>query len=98
MTTRQDSLIITYAHCRKWTHGQLDCEPHSAYALVSVAVVLRSITHSEDDIDHHIMVNGESIGFGPSAAEAISDAQWNLMNESRKQAQTASSLALGGSQ
>ncbi len=88
MTTRDEGLIITYAHCRKWTHGQLDCEPYSAYALVSISVVLQSRTHN-DETDYYVLVNGERIGIGASASEAIEDSRWALMNESRKQAQAA---------
>ncbi len=88
--TRSDAIIITYAHCRKWSKGQLDCHPHSDYALMHLAVELQSTTHALGDVDWKILVNNECIGVGQSADEAIQDAQWTLMNESRRQALQAS--------
>ncbi len=78
---------LTYAHCTKYTVGQLDREPWSAYEMRSVEAVMyrnppdRNMGEEEDDFN--VYVNGRNMGWGYDKEEAISDAGYRLMAESR---------------
>ena len=91
MTTAK-AFPITYAHCVKYTPGQLDREPHSAYETRSVTVSLwripgeRQGVASDDDYFHVKDEHGNIIGHEDTKEGAIFTAQYNLMNDSRKQA------------
>lgn len=84
---------LSYAHCTKYTTGQLDREPHSAYETRSVNVTLWRISGNPDgmgideDTFHVRDESGNVIGCDFSKEDAIHDALYRLMADSRKQAQ-----------
>lgn len=80
---------IEYAHCIKWTQGQLDCAPYSRYELRSVCATLRQYRGLLDEPTEYLVTfDGVVIGDGDSDNEAIAQARYWLMNESRKKAMT----------
>jgi hypothetical protein len=80
---------LIYSHCVKWTPGQLDCSPFSAYQLREVEVtagIVRADTAkailAEDEwvIQHMGQVLAESI----SLHDAMHQAAYALMYSSRE--------------
>lgn len=87
MKTQTQLISIQYARCIKWTQGQLDAAPWSAYQTASAGVSLIIAPSLLDEcIDYSIVHDGQVIGEGESENKAIADAQWFLMNESRQEA------------
>ena len=89
---------ITYAHCVKFTHGQLDRYPHSAYEMRSVEVTVWYLPATpECDFDaYHVKDStGRLIGDEESIEFAIFDAQYRLMDQSREAAKKLSASAQG---
>jgi len=76
-------LTIQYARCIKFTPGQPDQAPHSAYRATPAFVHLLASPERDGFTDWTVLRDGETIGEGQTSAEAIADAQYTLMANSR---------------
>lgn len=84
MTTK--SIKICYAHCIRFTPGQPDVHPHSAYEWRVVDAILEHIRPSaywEWD-QWRVKIGPNWISNEEDERDAIDSAQYNLMDESRK--------------
>jgi len=78
---------VEYAHCTRWTQGQLDCAPYSRYEMRCICATLTQHQNSfEETTEYLVAFDGLLIGDGESENEAIAQARYWLMNESRKEA------------
>jgi hypothetical protein len=77
---------IGYSHCTHATPGQLDRYPFTRYEERHVEVALFRV-HGDPTYEleesFSVVVNGRAIGYGDTKREAIHDAQYQLMAESR---------------
>lgn len=80
------TVIIEYAHCILWTQGQLDCAPWSKYELRQETVNLLAQPGLIDDLlDYTVSTPyGMMIADGDSENEAINNAQYYFMHQSRE--------------
>ena len=77
---------LTYAHCTKYTPGELDVAPYSEYAFRTVyAEMFRLVDRSKEEY-FRIEVDGRVFGEGETKIDAAGDAQYWLMNASRNSA------------
>jgi hypothetical protein len=75
---------IGYSHCTHATPGQLDRYPFTRYEERQVEATLFRV-HATYELEESfsVIVNGRAIGYGDTKREAIEDAQYRLMAESR---------------
>ena len=78
-------MIIQYSHCTKFTPGQLDRDPFSQYESRSVNVRL-SEECFEGEAFYRVRIGDRILATGETAEEAIANAQYRLMSESREKA------------
>ncbi len=81
------NVSISYAHCVKWTTGQLDCAPYSQYELRDEVVDIKFLG-AEDYVVEALSgaMSGQIIGEGETENEAIWAAGYHLMRRSREAA------------
>lgn len=88
---KPQGISLEYAHCVKWTQGQLDCAPYSRYEIRSVLATLTQHPSLLDEVTNYLVTfDGQIIGDGDSENDAIAQAQYWLMDESRRDAMTRS--------
>lgn len=76
---------LRYAHCVKFTIGQLDREPWSQYELREIEVNTAWCAGWDGEADWWVLYQGTKIGFGETEEEALYDAAYRLMENSRNQ-------------
>ena len=89
---------ITYAHCVKFTPGQLDRYPHSAYETREIDVQvwrLPAIPECPWENFHVKTLDGVFLGEGDDITDAVSEAKYRLMDQSREAAKKLSASAQG---
>lgn len=92
---KQITAAIQYAHCIKWTTGKLDVAPHSAYELRSAVVsITESVSFEFDSNEYLVEFAGQRIGWGYSAYEALGDAEYWLMDQSRRKAMEQTRISI----
>lgn len=80
--------IIRYAHCVKWTPGQLDREPFSQYESRTIEVEMTLFRNHDEDCDEWIVrYNNKVIANEPWGSNAMAMAAYNMMNTSRIEAE-----------
>ncbi len=78
---------IEYAHCIRWTQGQLDCAPYSRYEMRAVCATLTQHRMLLETTEYLVTFDGAIIGDGESENEAVDQARYWLMRDSRRQAE-----------
>jgi hypothetical protein len=76
---------ITYSHCVKYTPGQLDRAPFSAYIMKTVEIDLYRCSGDSTDPQEwfKIKIDGQFLSSGDTIDDAIFEAQYRLMACSR---------------
>ena len=86
---------LTYSHCIKFTHGQLDRFPFSEYENRSVDFVIKRwpVDEHNDREEYQIIVAGKAVsGCHTDLKEAIAEASYAMMQGSREIADNESRL------
>lgn len=87
---------LSYSHCVKYTHGQLDLEPWSKYETRTVDFTIKRWPCDEynDKEEFQILVLGKPVsGCHVDLQEAIDEAKYMLMSGSRDIAENESRLS-----
>ncbi len=76
--------FLTYAHCIKFTPGQLDCAPHSRYEARTVIVETIPVRDENDQPEWQVKSEaGKCLACETLLGDAMALASYELMNASR---------------
>ncbi len=74
--------ILKYAHCIKFTTGQLDRYPYSEYENRAVEVSVEQINYGSSD-EFLVIKDKTLIGEGDTLKDALNHASYTLMDRTR---------------
>lgn len=79
-----ETVYLQYAHCVKFTEGELDRDPFSQYQLREMPVELQYLSHDDGSHDWFVWLNGECLAAEDEREDALALAAYKLMDESRQ--------------
>lgn len=77
---------IPYAHCTKFTRGQLDRYPFSEYRMQQREAVIELVWSEACGNEWQVSVRGEVLSCEETIQQAIAAAAYKLMDDSRSRA------------